>query len=484
MSSDDTIFSATKTAYSNKTLVQQTIAFSQIEGLNPEDTKAVNALHAEFMSSLFVLMKSGSVFDLNNPTLHAACDRIANAANGTFLLHGGEAVMQFRPDGIFVNRQLVKVGGRRYEHIEYVTSMWGAFGVGTLVVNSQTDGDTWLEVIKEFRRFAKGESEYSKIFDIQIPGIRILPPDGKEGVDGDGVEVSDRFNALRTYTICGLLAERLMERVLADKPAQLLEVKRPLAELTSAGMSCPDVLIALTLLKRNKGPLHTHLRNAACISIVMGVELGLPRGQLLNLAMAAVLHDVGRLYYPDGTGSAKELEYNRAQESIRRVALWPNQNSATRAVICNEVRQWAGSKKEYPYEVTTQAKIIAVARAFDRLTSPGKKNPALLPDEALRVILKEAGRRYDEAVVRLLVNAVGMYPIGSVVALSNGKTAIVVGISKNGDPALPRVKVIRDKNGKQVDGASVDLATVDSVRVVGCADAEEEAVNIPAFLLG
>ena len=341
MSSDDTIFSATKTAYSNKTLVQQTIDFSQIEGLNPEDTKAVNALHAEFMSSLFVLMKSGSVFDLNNPTLHAACDRIANAANGTFLLHGGEAVMQFRPDGIFVNRQLVKVGGRRYEHIEYVTSMWGAFGVGTLVVNSQTDGDTWLEVIKEFRRFAKGESEYSKIFDIQIPGIRILPPDGKEGVDGDGVEVSDRFNALRTYTICGLLAERLMERVLADKPAQLLEVKRPLAELTSAGMSCPDVLIALTLLKRNKGPLHTHLRNAACISIVMGVELGLPRGQLLNLAMAAVLHDVGRLYYPDGTGSAKELEYNRAQESIRRVALWPNQNSATRAVICNEVRQWA-----------------------------------------------------------------------------------------------------------------------------------------------
>ena len=118
------------------------------------------------------------------------------------------------------------------------------------------------------------------------------------------------------------------------------------------------------------------------------------------------------------------------------------------------------------------------------MTSPGKKNPALLPDEALRVILKEAGRRYDEAVVRLLVNAVGMYPIGSVVALSNGKTAIVVGISKNGDPALPRVKVIRDKNGKQVDGASVDLATVDSVRVVGCADAEEEAVNIPAFLLG
>jgi len=167
-----------------------------------------------------------------------------------------------------------------------------------------------------------------------------------------------------------------------------------------------------------------------------------------------------------------------------------NMRTLGRVVVANEIRRWVAVEEErepYEFDLCAASRLIAVAHAYDLLTTPQPTRPALMPDEALRVIIAEAGRRYDEAAVRLLVNELGVYPVGSVVALSNGDSAVVVEAPHDAaGPERPKVKIIRDAQGAVFDGAILDLAgeAGANLRILHCLDAEEEDVNPPAFLLG
>jgi hypothetical protein len=117
------------------------------------------------------------------------------------------------------------------------------------------------------------------------------------------------------------------------------------------------------------------------------------------------------------------------------------------------------------------------------LTTPRRDRTGLLPDEALRVIMSESGRRYDAGAVKLFVNALGVYPVGSTVALADGRAAVVVEAPQDlSRPSQPRIKIVRDATGTIVDGEIVDLAS-SSVQITRCIDGEDLEINAPAFLL-
>lgn len=67
------------------------------------------------------------------------------------------------------------------------------------------------------------------------------------------------------------------------------------------------------------------------------------------------------------------------------------------------------------------------------------------------MLSKEAGTRFDPMIVRVLVNVMGLYPLGTVVVLDTGEVAVVY--HNSNDPRLfekPWVKVVKDANGQLV----------------------------------
>jgi len=73
---------------------------------------------------------------------------------------------------------------------------------------------------------------------------------------------------------------------------------------------------------------------------------------------------------------------------------------ATRAAVANETRRWLIAEQRpdgdpADLQPAVGGRVVAVAHAFDTLCSPVDGRVALLADEALRVLLGEAGRRYD-----------------------------------------------------------------------------------------
>jgi hypothetical protein len=152
------------------------------------------------------------------------------------------------------------------------------------------------------------------------------------------------------------------------------------------------------------------------------------------------------------------------------------------AATAHENRGHVPPSAPYAHRVAPDpvAQFIAAADAFDHLTSSRLGHKALRPDQALERILADRGQRFTSWAGRLLADAIGRFPVGTMVELNNGAQAIVFDLPAEGRRAdRPRVRVIA---GPGV-GTVVDLAVTSSLAVVRSLDAVAHAVNVPHFFM-
>jgi HD-GYP domain-containing protein (c-di-GMP phosphodiesterase class II) len=76
------------------------------------------------------------------------------------------------------------------------------------------------------------------------------------------------------------------------------------------------------------------------------------------------------------------------------------------------------------------AKVTAVADSYNAMTSDRPYRRGLMPHQALPILAREAGKSYNPDVVRAFIKIVAAYPLGTVVRLSDGSVATVVGVTR------------------------------------------------------
>src|SRR5690606_40071340 len=84
------------------------------------------------------------------------------------------------------------------------------------------------------------------------------------------------------------------------------------------------------------------------------------------------------------------------------------------------------------------------------------RQPVLSPTSAMDEIYAKKGKQFDAQLVNKVSRFIGDYPLGTVVVLNTGETAIVV--EKN--PfymILPRVLVVLSREGHTIEPKLVDL---------------------------
>jgi hypothetical protein len=123
------------------------------------------------------------------------------------------------------------------------------------------------------------------------------------------------------------------------------------------------------------------------------------------------------------------------------------------------------------------SRIVSVADAYDALTTKRPWREGFTADEGLRILMQHTGTKYDPLVVKVLVNLMGIYPLGSAVRLASGEIAIVY--HNSNDPTLyekPWVKVMRDAGGAKVKKTMIRNLAEESgpgAEIVGMVQASE-----------
>lgn len=212
-------------------------------------------------------------------------------------------------------------------------------------------------------------------------------------------------------------------------------------------------------IKTDKNYLYKHCVSVAVFSVVMGAGLGLTIEQLENLAVAGLLHDIGKLDIKKKVLNAKHIYNEEEMDEMKKHPMnsyemlkeYPNISSVTRNSILfhHENIDGTGYYHIAGEKLGLFPRILRVADTYDSMTAHHPYKQPSSPAEAIEYIMAHVGTIFDKEVVEVFVKKFPVYPIGFTVKLSNGKDAVVVNNEKNA--MRPQIRF--------ADGTDVDLST-------------------------
>jgi HD-GYP domain-containing protein (c-di-GMP phosphodiesterase class II) len=222
-----------------------------------------------------------------------------------------------------------------------------------------------------------------------------------------------------------------------------------------------------------KNYLATHSVRTTILSIIIGTYLKLPGYRLIELGVAALMHEAGMLKLPSTIYLSNRALTPQEQKAIvtHPVLGYSMLKSfdfplpvCLAALEHHERENGTGyPRKLLGEKVSLYSKIIAVTCSYEALSSKRPHKEEKDGYIGMLELLKNEGKQYDDTIVKALVLSLSIYPIGLYVLLSNGKKGQVVDVNPE-NPRFPIVQIFGeftpDGKIKMMQTAANDLTIV------------------------
>lgn len=244
-----------------------------------------------------------------------------------------------------------------------------------------------------------------------------------------------------------------------------LEVQNIIENILNNLKENENILYSMTELMGTDMYTYKHSVNVAILSILTARSLGIKEKDIKDIAMGAMLHDIGKSKIdPEILNKNTELTEDEIEimkkhteygyEIVKNdLAL----SYITKQIIYSHHEFLDGSgyprglKRE---EVSMYSMIVTICDMFDTITSDreGKKRVPIYT--ALEMLAAQTVYKLDFNVYSKFIENIAVYPIGTGVLLEDGRKGIVVDIHRS-CPTRPIVKIIEDEDNK--DYYEIDL---------------------------
>jgi HD-GYP domain-containing protein (c-di-GMP phosphodiesterase class II) len=228
-----------------------------------------------------------------------------------------------------------------------------------------------------------------------------------------------------------------------------------------------NALINIVDIKNLDSYTYQHSVNVAVLSLILGMQLQLPKSELYSLCLGALLHDIGKVFISNEIiqkyDKLTEREYDLIKEHSLKGYEYLKGSSDIPAPARIIALQHHERINGYGYpegrkdnDINKLAKIVAIADVYDALTSDRPQRRALSPNESLEYIMASGGTLFDFNMVLAFSKAVVPYSEGTIVRLTNGDIAIVEENHPN-YPLRPKLKIIKALDNSTNKNTHIDL---------------------------
>lgn len=219
----------------------------------------------------------------------------------------------------------------------------------------------------------------------------------------------------------------------------------------------PNALVWFTALKDKDHYTALHSINVSVLASALGSFIGVQEAVLKELALGALLHDIGKLRVPtDILNKPDRLtrgEYEvMKQHTTRGFELLEQAGLPASTIEIAFAHHEANDGSGYPRglmgsDINFFSQLVSIVDKYDAITSDRMYRAGISPQKVITLLYSMRGHVLDEHLVNEFIRCLGVYPIGSLVELSSGEVGIVMSVN----PLLrlrPKVLMVRDEHKK------------------------------------
>lgn len=466
-------------------------------------------LGTEFVIKFYRLLKGATIYDRKNALIDRLTQECLQVVNNT-LQSEGNLFLKIVRDNFFFNNIRIIVKADKYPIFKAFWQEMRRRRIGEVEFLEEMDaGD-----LKEFIYLLSGleennDSNYLYVKkQLENRNIESVHVDKLESFKDEEIYVDSedqkKYSREVYFKSIGLVKE-VVDSINQQKALNIRKAKRLMQNAVNAIIQDDSSLLGLANIKNYDEYTFNHSVNVAIYAIALGQRIGIPKKHLSHLGMAGLFHDMGKTRIPkeilNKTGKLSPEEWALMRfhpvigtELIMKMKEWGE--LSTRMMNGAFEHHLRYDLTGYPRltrkrKISLFGRIITIADFYDALVRPRVYNRfPYVSEKILGIMLERSGKDFDPAIVKVFINMIGVFPLGTLVLLNTNEMGIVTQIHEDTELIdRPKVCLIYYREGEYRKGNMVDLREMDEETkdfrrsIVKTLDPNEYNINVAEFLM-
>lgn len=290
-----------------------------------------------------------------------------------------------------------------------------------------------------------------------------LPEDSKE-TDNASSETSEQkphargtatledelTQASALYEEAKHLQKKLLHSIQSGLPVNFEPIKNVSEKFVNSLDRNPNALLCMTHLRQKDAYLLEHSLNVGILMGAFAQSLELDPDVVSELALAGMLHDIGKIEIPDEilhkparlTDEEMTVMKGHVVKGLEVLKTMDGITERLFHVVAQHHERLDGSG--YPMglndaDINIYGRMIAIVDGYDAMTADRCYKKGMPPNQALKILLKCSETELDRALVNKFIKYIGVHPVGSLVKLDSEKLSLVTEHNEDA-PLSPKVK--------------------------------------------
>lgn len=453
----------------------------------------------DVIHGLAVILRSSQIHDTGNVAVVSSINRYVSMVN-KLMEESGFISVELVGEFFYVNGNRVKFPSEYMASFDFLSREFSDRKLGSVSFTEAVSPADMQLLARAFLSTAGLANPYNALVAAVSDSPRIEI--GKARVRREEGELDARKTIKKTYFNAVSFTKGVMKKIKSGEKISVKRAKRVVQTMVDQLVEEQDLLVGMTAIKDYDDYTYHHSVNVSILSVALGQQLGFPRKTLLDLGLAALFHDIGKLDIPPQILNKPAELTDEEWRTMRRHPIWGvkeildirgfDQNAIMAAIVAFEHHihhdsTGYPSRRNHP-DPDFFSKIVSIVDQYDGMTSARVYSRVpMAPDKALELMMTRSGTQLDPVLMKFFINMIGIYPVGSLVLLDTKELGLVYGATDV--PSRPKVLVIVDAQGKKVEeGVLVDLTDSDGEgryerSILRTMDPNKYKINLSEYLL-